>query len=137
MTTARIELPPKLIPVFQGEARYRAAHGGRGSGKTRAGSELTHRVVEKVPRIALIGPTSADVRDIMLEAVERRFGTCRAPSVIEMLSDKGSPYIAKETQISARQLGLKPCLTPVQSPQSNGLSLAMSSDQWWTMARPS
>ena len=60
----------------------------------------------------------------MLEAVERRFGTCRAPSVIEMLFDKGSPYIGKETQISARQLRLKPCFTPVQSPQSNGISEA-------------
>lgn len=35
MTVARIELPPKLIPVFTGEARYRGAKGGRGSGKTR------------------------------------------------------------------------------------------------------
>ena len=36
MTTARIELPPKLIPVFIGSARYRGAYGGRGSGKTRS-----------------------------------------------------------------------------------------------------
>lgn len=35
MTTARLELPPKLIPVFTGSARYRGAYGGRGSGKTR------------------------------------------------------------------------------------------------------
>lgn len=34
-TSARIELPPKLIPVFNGPARYRGAWGGRGSGKTR------------------------------------------------------------------------------------------------------
>ena len=81
--------------------------------------------------------SGSDIRDIMLESVERRFGTCCAPSVIEMLFDKGSPYIGKETQISARQLRLKPCFTPVQSPQSNGISLAMSSDQWRTMARPS
>jgi phage terminase large subunit-like protein len=40
---------------------------GRGSGKTRTGTEMTHRVIEKVPRIALIGATGADVRDIMLE----------------------------------------------------------------------
>ncbi len=59
--------------------------------------------------------------DIMLEAVERRFGAYRAPAVIEMLSDNGPPYIAKDTQIFARQLGLKPCFTPVQSPQSNGI----------------
>lgn len=36
MTTARLELPPKLIPVFSGEARYRGAYGGRGSAKTRS-----------------------------------------------------------------------------------------------------
>lgn len=34
MTTARVELPPKLIPVFEGEADYRGAYGGRGSAKT-------------------------------------------------------------------------------------------------------
>lgn len=34
--TARIELPPKLIPVFEGEADVRGAYGGRGSGKTRS-----------------------------------------------------------------------------------------------------
>ena len=34
--TPQISLPPKLIPVFTGEARYRGAYGGRGSGKTRS-----------------------------------------------------------------------------------------------------
>ena len=34
MTTARIEIPPKLIPVFSGEADVRGAYGGRGSAKT-------------------------------------------------------------------------------------------------------
>lgn len=70
------------------------------------------------------GISGSDIRDIMLEAVERRFDTCRAPSVIEMLSDNSSPYLAKETQIFARQLGLKPCFTPIRSPQSNGISEA-------------
>ena len=60
----------------------------------------------------------------MLEAVERRFGTYRAPAVIDMLSDNGWPYIARDTQIFFRQLGLKPCFTPVRSPQSNGISEA-------------
>lgn len=41
MATARIELPPKLIPVFQGEARYRGAYGGRGSAKTRSFALMT------------------------------------------------------------------------------------------------
>lgn len=41
MSKARIELPPKLIPVFLGAARYRGAHGGRGSGKTRSFALMT------------------------------------------------------------------------------------------------
>lgn len=37
---AEIQLPPKLIPVFQGPARYRASWGGRGSGKTKAFAKM-------------------------------------------------------------------------------------------------
>lgn len=33
---ATIELPPKLINLFSGDARYRCAYGGRGSGKSRS-----------------------------------------------------------------------------------------------------
>ena len=36
MQTARIELPDKLIPVFDGPADVRGAEGGRGSAKTRS-----------------------------------------------------------------------------------------------------
>ena len=35
---------------------------------------------------------------MMLAAVERRFGTDRAPQAIEHLSDNGSCYTAKETR---------------------------------------
>lgn len=40
MTTAQIMMPPKLIPVFLGPARYRGAYGGRGSGKTRTFAKM-------------------------------------------------------------------------------------------------
>lgn len=70
------------------------------------------------------GISGSDVRDMMLEAVEKRFGACQTPNQIEMLTDNGSPYTAKETRIFARQIGLKPCFTPVKSPQSNGISEA-------------
>lgn len=40
MTTAKVELPPKLIPVFAGRADVRGAHGGRGSGKTRSFAKM-------------------------------------------------------------------------------------------------
>ncbi len=68
--------------------------------------------------------SGSDVRDLLLETVEKRFGSDRAPVVIEVLFDNGSSYTAKETRIFARQLGLKPCFTPVASPQSNGMSEA-------------
>ncbi len=41
MTTARIKLPPKLLPVFTGEADVRGAFGGRGSAKTRSFAKMT------------------------------------------------------------------------------------------------
>ena len=40
MTTVKVELPPKLIPVFTGKARYRGSYGGRGSGKTRSFAKM-------------------------------------------------------------------------------------------------
>lgn len=40
-TTARIELPPKLLHVFAGEADVRGAYGGRGSGKTRTFAKMS------------------------------------------------------------------------------------------------
>jgi phage terminase large subunit-like protein len=43
--------------------------GGRGSGKTRAGSEITHRVADRVPRVALVAATGPDLRDTMVEGV--------------------------------------------------------------------
>jgi phage terminase large subunit-like protein len=40
---------------------------GRGSGKTRTGSEVTNRITQIVGRIALIGPTGPDIRETMVE----------------------------------------------------------------------
>ena len=37
---------------------------------------------------------------------------------------QASDLTAKTTQIFARQLGLKPCFTPIRSPQSDGMSEA-------------
>jgi putative transposase len=64
------------------------------------------------------------IRDLMLESVERRFGTAHTPQPIQWLSDNGSGYRAHETIDFAIRLGLVPCFTPVRSPQSNGMSEA-------------
>ncbi|MBS7701582.1 MAG: DDE-type integrase/transposase/recombinase [Chelatococcus sp.] len=66
------------------------------------------------------GIKGEDVRDLMTVAVETRFGQVNhLPDVIEWLTDNGSGYIAKETRRFAREIGLEPLTTPVQSPQSN------------------
>ena len=41
MTTTEIELPEKVAAVFDGPARYRVLHGGRGSGKTRGAAKMS------------------------------------------------------------------------------------------------
>ena len=71
--------------------------------------------------VANAGISGSDIRDMMLEAIETRFGAIRAPGSVEWLSDNGSPYTARETRIFAAQLNLVPCFTPVASPESNGL----------------
>ncbi|MBN8745888.1 IS3 family transposase [Pandoraea sp. XJJ-1] len=62
------------------------------------------------------------VRDVMLAAVEQRFGTTQAAQPIEWLTDNGSAYIDHRTRSFARELGLEPLTTPVRSPQSNGMA---------------
>ncbi|SFE93255.1 HTH-like domain-containing protein [Roseivivax sediminis] len=59
--------------------------------------------------VAGAGISGSDVRDMMLEAVEARFGGYRAPHSVDMLSDNGSPYTAHDTRTFARRhLGLAP-----------------------------
>ena len=71
------------------------------------------------------GIKGEDVQDLMITAVEYRFGPVnRLPQTIEWLSDNGSGYIAHDTKSLAREMGLEPRTTPVQSPQSNGMAEA-------------
>lgn len=74
--------------------------------------------------VAGAGISGSEVRDMMLAAVEHRFGTDRAPHPVEHLSDNGSCYTAKDTRDFAAALGLVPRFTPVRSPESNGMSEA-------------
>ena len=68
------------------------------------------------------GYTGDDVRDVMLAAVERRFGNELPNKPIQWLSDNGSAYTAALTRSFAREVGLEPVNTPVSSPQSNGMA---------------
>ena len=61
------------------------------------------------------GLPSEPVREMLIEAVERRFGSVEAVpqgQELEFLSDNGGAYIATETKVLARALGLSPSTRP-------------------------
>lgn len=66
------------------------------------------------------GQTGDTVRDVMLAAVESRFGNDLPGQPIEWLTDNGAPYVAKMTL--CRRNRADPVTTPVCSPQSNGMA---------------
>ncbi|QQO70588.1 MULTISPECIES: IS3 family transposase [Klebsiella] len=68
------------------------------------------------------GFDSETVQEVMLGAVERRFGNELPASPVEWLTDNGSCYRANETRQFARMLGLEPKNTAVRSPESNGIA---------------
>ncbi|HAN5978856.1 TPA: IS3 family transposase [Escherichia coli] len=65
------------------------------------------------------GYDKATVQDVMLGAIEKRFGDKVPEQFIQWLTDNGSAYRAHETRQFARELNLKPCTTAIQS---NGMA---------------
>jgi phage terminase large subunit-like protein len=57
--------PNQIAPAGQWQVWLLLA--GRGFGKTRTGAEWTRQEVHKVGRFALVAPTAADARDVMVE----------------------------------------------------------------------
>ncbi len=57
------------------------------------------------------------VRDVMLAAVEHRFGQAVPWKPIEWLTDNGAPYVARRTRAFALDIGLEPLTTTVCSTQ--------------------
>jgi transposase InsO family protein len=57
--------------------------------------------------VANAGISGDMVRDMMLDAVEKRFGAVRTPHPIEWLSDNGNCYTAKDTRDFAAALNMR------------------------------
>jgi putative transposase len=70
------------------------------------------------------GVSGEMIRDMMVRCVEQRFGEVTAPHPVQWLSDNGSIFAAHRTIEIALALGLAPCFTPVESPESNGMAEA-------------
>ena len=64
------------------------------------------------------------VRDMMVQAVDHRFGaeTRKLTNPIEWLSDNGSIYTSDETRTFGAEIGFAMCTTPPYSPESNGMA---------------
>jgi putative transposase len=75
--------------------------------------------------VAAPGPLCGEhVRDMMVQAVEHRFGaeTRKLSGAIEWLSDNGSIYTSDETRAFGAEIGFVMCTTPPYSPESNGMA---------------
>jgi transposase InsO family protein len=75
--------------------------------------------------VAAPGPLCGEhVRDMMVQAVEHRFGagTRRLAMPIEWLSDNGSIYTSDDTRAFGAEIGFEMCTTPPYSPESNGMA---------------
>lgn len=78
---------------------------------------------EAISWVATTGGLDANmICDLMIESVESRFGGHMPSRPVEWLTDNGSPYVARQTQRFARDIGLVPLTTPISSPQSNGMA---------------
>jgi predicted phage terminase large subunit-like protein len=72
---ARVDQRP---PRWAGDWLTFLMRGGRGSGKTKTGAEITNRVTALTPRIILIAATGPDLRDTMVEGISGILA-CSAP----------------------------------------------------------
>lgn len=68
--------PPSNIPW-----RYWFLLSGRGSGKTRSGAEWIRNMAKHAPRLAMIAPTGADIRDTLVEGLSGLLYVCRRAGV--------------------------------------------------------
>lgn len=81
---------PKQLPP-DGDWRYWLIIAGRGFGKTRTGAELVRRWVQRNDYVNLIGATSDDARDIMIEGES---------GVLAICPDRERPrYLAHKRQL--------------------------------------
>jgi len=65
------------------------------------------------------------IRDLMVRTMQYRFGDIDTlPHSIQWLSDNGPCYVARETVIFGRSIGLDVCTTRPYSPESNGMAEA-------------
>lgn len=116
---AKVAVPPKLIPVFLGEARYRGAYGGRGSGKTRTFAKMA---AIKGYRLSKAGHEGVILggREFMNSLADSSMAEIKAAIKsepwLEAHYDIGETYIrTKDRRIEFGFVGLKQSLESIKS----------------------
>lgn len=99
MTTKRVEIPPKLIPVFTQPARIRGAFGGRGSAKTRTFAKMT--AIEAIRR------SQAGERGVILCAREFMNSLDESSMMEVKEAILSEPWIASYFEIGERYIRTK------------------------------
>ncbi|HHT7859529.1 PBSX family phage terminase large subunit [Pasteurella multocida] len=115
----QIEIPPKLIPVFSGNYRYRGSYGGRGSAKTRTFAKMTAVIAYKRAMagdsgVVLCGREFMNsLEDSSLEEVKQAI---RAESFLNDFFEIGEKYIrTKCGRVSYIFSGLRHNLDSIKS----------------------
>ncbi|HDR1174448.1 PBSX family phage terminase large subunit [Pasteurella multocida] len=115
----QIEIPPKLIPVFSGNYRYRGSYGGRGSAKTRTFAKMTAVIAYKRAMagdsgVVLCGREFMNsLEDSSLEEVKQ---AVRSEPFLEAFFEIGEKYIrTKCGRVSYIFSGLRHNLDSIKS----------------------
>lgn len=119
MTTAQIQIPDKLIPVFSGNADVRGSYGGRGSGKTRSFAKMSAIKAYKwskegVEGIILCGRQFMNSLDE--SSMQEIKAAIKSEPFLEQHFDIGEKYIrTKDRRIEYKFTGLDRNLHSVKS----------------------
>jgi phage terminase large subunit len=115
----RIEIPPKLIPIFEGEARYRGAYGGRGSGKTMTFAKMSAVRAYMFGKAGIGGVILCgrefmnSLEDSSMEEVKQAI---RSERILDAYFDIGEKYIRSiDGRIEYKFVGLRNNLDSVKS----------------------
>lgn len=116
---AQIELPPKLLPVFAKDYRYKGAYGGRGSGKTRAFAKMSavsayQRAMQGESGVILCGREFMNsLEESSLEEVKQAI---KSEPFLANFFDVGEKYVrTKDGRISYVFSGLRHNLDSIKS----------------------
>ena len=119
MTTAKIELPKKMVELFSGKARYRVAHGGRGSGKTRSFALMTAVMAYKMAeegRSGVILCAREFMNSLEESSMEEVKQAIKSVDWLDSYFDLGEKYVrTKNKRVSYVFAGLRHNLDSIKS----------------------